>query len=1335
MEAHISSSQFTIEKQRRAASPGAGSARSLSSSSHPHHPGGSATSTGGGSDHNMESELGESQQRPETAKGANRRTAPQHHVPTSEGGHGTPGKHQHLQHHVSGGGDGSSVTAAPAASSLFDTTMLASSTSIPSGDGGGAMAHLLDSVASSSSSPPSSQTPPRGTVWRSPGNRGRAGTSEQEYRHRHAEQQPQRQPHQRTLGEQDPTSARQARKPHSIDEEFTTLFGETPVWPRPSLKAQSKPSPQQAHTSASARPFQEPQLGGTPTPHRRQRHHQQQHQQEAYRPKNNESGFDTPTSTNLEDISSVLEGFSTNSKDDDARTAGQGVPSLSGYGSNWASPSEVLQLRAMFQEVTARYQREQTRLQAELAKAQEECSAYASERARVQQLQKSYTEGLAQWEKAKQQQGQWAEERALQQLQLEKMLVENQRLQLFIAKKQRLHRSAQGGGATVAPAESSERVQTAVRGVTSAAAEARIGVTSPSPFPVSCGPAGPAVGVTIRPSMAAPHTTAPPPGMPSGEQGGFQPPPAELGGSQGRAAEARSSPYTLLPSESTPHTHTSPPSSTPSPRLQPLPRNQTLNSEGVMGADHTQLPEPTDTAASTEGEVRRMSPSTDAAAYYLSLSSEPLRQYQQQQPAARHRDHTVPTAKKKPDPGQVEGRGDGEGHGHRHSSSLVTPSPTTSGATTTPTSCSSQSAGVPQRRSDFKDHGSSSSSEAEEEDGGRGAAGERSRHFRRACGGAEAEAEDADGGTGGDFDPSYARGATDVSSSSHSRRSNISAGAAAAIATGSLVGAPAQRGHPQEELYSSPLVTSESLGSNRRLTSTTETGDSPHTAAEGSASTETMIRSSVATATTTTTIPSFLASTAATITSRPSASSSSSTTAWSLQYLYHLPRTPAEALQEELRMMKELRRLGDENASLAARLQHVTTLKAMDTDQREQQLLRLVQEHEQARRSAASWELMAKQMQSEVSSLEARCAEARDALSDMLTASKQQQHQAQTRLIESEARCRAALAATREETLMKLSVLRRTWCDFVKQQQQEARSRAPSSADATEDCAELLKTAEGLRAELHAARAAQVDLQDRHHADEMQAKARIAHLESVIVSTRDMLERLTSDKESAALQIDELHAEVERLREAALAREACLHAMEERLRLATGELAAQEEQAEEASTWKARAVSAEADLTTQRAYYEKEINVYKTAACNMQHQHHDEMERAVRRYEKLVVRFEAMKLQLCAVLSDGVRGGGAEWTAHAKTKKRRPPSPGNESENSPNTAAAKSQPQRGLGEVEKAAELIAADASACQQTAKLACDAVLALRTSVAATDRIAKSLSVAASSTAYGSP
>ncbi|AYU77817.1 hypothetical protein LdCL_170011300 [Leishmania donovani] len=850
------------------------------------------------------------------------------------------------------------------------------------------------------------------------------------------------------------------------------------------------------------------------------------------------------------------------------------------HDSDWASPSEVLQLRTLFQDLTSRYMREVQALKGELAKAQEECAAYAREREKVLELQQVYQDGVAACGRAKEREAQWVEERALLHVQMEKMMVENQWLQLYIAKKQQphIHHMPPRGSAT----GSRERVRAAVQAVASAATA----TSSASPSPSASWP-------PLPPTATATTTNTT----------GYLAPPQPLDGPDTKifaslpgAAEAAvtgtvqteaTSPYTFLSASSSP---------------EELQYRAPQRGGGV--AAETPLP-PMPSPTSHQSALARPASPISAAA---SAGAQP--------PHSTPLQRTFPT-----DIGDDAGAdlpgGDGDhgdtlhqqqrGRSRRHprgganhdeephNSSLMTPSVSTS-------------------------------------DEGRLGAGKAVRLPRQQRVRLDGGDNEVDNTTGeGEFNPSYARGVTDLSSTSGGSSSPSPATNIRSMLAGSgLAQVHEQRsgGHSDDggrraaEQWGGELVAD-------RAAAVAAAAELPATA--------------TATATTTTT---------------PSLGSTAMTTApssLSLQYLYQLPRTPAEALQEEVQMLKELRRLGEENQVLKARLDYMQVTKEIFTNQCEQQHLRLAQAHDQSRHSAAQWELSSRQLASEVRQLEAKCAELQGALEDVLQQAKRQQELSQARLVELEASSRAALVATRDEAIGKVGALRSSLREIAASL--AATSASKSSPAAGHEVAQLREEAgqcqrivENLRNELHALRTAHSELQDEHSALQAEAQMHRTRLEGDLASSRELLAAACSDQRSAESRIAELEAEVERLRSAVVSSEGLMHTMEERLRLATDELASQQEQLDEASTWQARALSAESELSTQRSYYEKEISVYKTAACAMQDRHHAEVEGLLKRYEKLQVRHEAAKVRLAAAVS---RSGAAAVFAAAGGHARR----------------------------------------------------------------------------------
>ncbi|SYZ64534.1 hypothetical_protein (plasmid) [Leishmania braziliensis MHOM/BR/75/M2904] len=1011
------------------------------------------------------------------------------------------------------------------------------------------MAYLLDSVASFSSTSPS-RTPPRSSSS-SPVRKAAHPSSRQ----RQSQQQQQRQ-----------LSFAQATAQPMRSANVKGGGEDWPEWPRRSPRRQQQQEHQQGHRSA-----------------------QEHNPLTAFRGVQHE-----PAPTTTEGAATYT---STISADDE--TLSQLSTPLremrEHHGSDWASPSEVLHLRELYQDVTSRYMREVQAVQGELAKAQEECAAYARERREILELQQAYQDGVVACGRAKEREAQWIEERALLRVQMERVMVENQRLQLYIAKKQHSHNhhAPLRGGAT----GSHERVRAAVQAVTSAAAATSSVSPSPSapwpPLPPTVAP----TTTTMTGYLASPQSVEGPGATVFVPLSG-----APRGTVTGMEQVEATSPYTFLSSESSspealqyhaPQQGGRAAFETPPPLVSPPTSRQFALARSTLptsatGAAGAQPPHSTPLQrtypSETGDDTRTDQPGVGGDHGGPSLQQQ--RDYSRRHPCGGVNHDEVP-----------------------HNSFLMTPLLSSSEA------AMSRSVGTSVL-------GATSGSE-----GGRLGAGKSARPLRpqRVC--LDNEENETDNATGeGEFNPSYARGVTDLSTTSGGSSSPSPAANIRAVLTGGgLMQAPEQR------------VSRHNHCGSRRLA---EQWRGEATAERAAAELPTT------TATITTTTPS-LGSTAMATTS----------SSWSLQYLYQLPRTPAEALQEELRMLKELGRLEEANQVLQARLDYVEVTKEIDMKRCEQQYLRLVQAHDQSQHNAAQWELSSQQLESEVRLSETKCAELQNALEDVLQQAKRQQELSQARLVELETSCREALVATRDEAMKKICTLR----SFLRE---AAASLATTSASALspaaahevaqlrEEAEQNQRTLESLRSELHALRAAHSELQDEHNVLQAEAKMCRTRLESDLESSRELLAAACRDQQCAESRIDELEAEVERLRGAVVVSEGCMRAMEERLRVATDEVTLQQGQLDEASAWQARALGAEEELSSQRSYYEKEIEVYKTAACAMQDRHHAEVEGLVRRCEKLQVRYAAAKVRLAAAVS---RSGAATvfTTAGGCAKTRR----------------------------------------------------------------------------------
>ncbi|CAG9572278.1 conserved hypothetical protein [Leishmania major strain Friedlin] len=1061
------------------------------------------------------------------------------------------------------------------------------------------MAHLLDSVASPSSTSPS-QTPTR------------SSSSLQSHKAAHPSSRQRHPPPQQRWSSSAQVAAHPMRRAN-VEERV----GGSPEWDRRTPTRQ-----QQSHRSAQR---------GDPLPASRR-----VQQERATTTEEAAATYTSPISVDDEASSRF--------------SATQLTEMRERYGSDWASPSEVLQLRTLFQDVMSRYVREVQALKGELAKAQEECTAYAREREKVLELQQVYQDGVAACGRAKEREAQWVEERALLHVQMEKMMVENQRLQLYIAKKQQphTHHMPPRGSAT----GSRERVRAAVQAVATATAA----TSSASPSPSASWPPLPPTATATTTNTTA-YLASPQP---------LDGPDTKIAASLPSAAGAAVT--------GTVHTEATSPYTLPAPSSPEVLQHRAPQRGGGVAAETTlpPMPSPTSHQSSFARSASPMSAAGAAGAQPLH-STPPQRTF----PTGTGDDAGADLPGGDGDhgdtlPQQQRGRSrrhprGGANHDEEpHNSSLMTPSASTS------------------------------------DDGrlGAGKAVRLPRQQRVRLDGGDDEVDNTIGE--GEFNPSYARGVTDLSSTS----GGSSSPSPAADMRAMLAGCGLAQVHEQRS-------GGHSDGGGRRAAE--QWGGEP--VAERSAAVAAAGElPATATATATTTTTPSLGSTA-----MMTASSS-----LSLQYLYQLPRTPAEALQEEVQMLKELRRLGEENQVLKARLDYMQMTKEIFTNQCEQQHLRLAQAHDQSRHSAAQWELSSRQLESEVRQSEAKCAELQGALEDVLQRAKRQQELSQARLVELEASSRAALVTTRDEAMGRVGALRSSLREIAaslatKSASETSPAAGHEVAQLREEAGQRERIVENLRSELHALRAAHTELQDDHSALQAEAQMYRTRLEGDLASSRELLATARSGQQSAESRIDELEAEVERLRSAVVASDGCMHTMEERLRLATDELASQQEQLDEASTWQARALSAESELGTQRSYYEKEIAVYKTAACAMQDRHHAEVEGLLKRYEKLQVRHEATKVRLAAAVS---RSGAAAVFAAAGGQAKRRHSRHAKSEDR-GVPVISGNPTDAASHSPSAAVKTEASSSHC---ATAAYDSLQALRTSGQVTEKLIRSLNRATS-------
>ncbi|KAF5225400.1 hypothetical protein ECC02_001578 [Trypanosoma cruzi] len=120
------------------------------------------------------------------------------------------------------------------------------------------------------------------------------------------------------------------------------------------------------------------------------------------------------------------------------------------YFEHWASPTEVLQLRTLCGDIVNKYKNETAKLLRELEEVKRGRDALQREAQETRRLRELYSKAEAEYEKARKERSQWSEERELLRLRLQRLSVENQRLQQILASRGRCPNPNQLGGRTAA---------------------------------------------------------------------------------------------------------------------------------------------------------------------------------------------------------------------------------------------------------------------------------------------------------------------------------------------------------------------------------------------------------------------------------------------------------------------------------------------------------------------------------------------------------------------------------------------------------------------------------------------------------------------------------------------------------------------------------------------------------------------------------------------------------------------------------------------------------------------------------------------------------------------
>ncbi|RNF10240.1 hypothetical protein TraAM80_01679 [Trypanosoma rangeli] len=209
------------------------------------------------------------------------------------------------------------------------------------------------------------------------------------------------------------------------------------------------------------------------------------------------------------------------------------------YFEHWASPTEVLQLRALCSDVVSKYKHEATRLLRELQEVKQGRDALQREVEETQRLRQLYSKADAEYEKARRERSQWSEERELLRLRLQQLSVENQRLQQMVSGRGRGHDSHQlRAWTTTAPLALSGGSGAAI--ITSSTTPLATGSSIPTPSPSLSSVAEPTHGGFVS-QQARPQRQQPL--QRSQRQQRHHPADAEAGGDTGNGSSGTGEEY------------------------------------------------------------------------------------------------------------------------------------------------------------------------------------------------------------------------------------------------------------------------------------------------------------------------------------------------------------------------------------------------------------------------------------------------------------------------------------------------------------------------------------------------------------------------------------------------------------------------------------------------------------------------------------------------------------------------------------------------------------------------------------------------------------------------
>ncbi|CAD2221717.1 hypothetical protein ADEAN_000925200 [Angomonas deanei] len=359
-------------------------------------------------------------------------------------------------------------------------------------------------------------------------------------------------------------------------------------------------------------------------------------------------------------------------------------------------------------------------------------------------------------------------------------------------------------------------------------------------------------------------------------------------------------------------------------------------------------------------------------------------------------------------------------------------------------------------------------------------------------------------------------------------------------------------------------------------------------------------------------------------------------TSSSVPYLYQLPRNPAEALREEVKLLTALKKLTQEKLELENRVRLMERLSEKDISQREMRLLSFSQENEKLRREGLHWQDRAHTAESHVLVLQDQLLDYKSKFEELQvelehTRERMSSTQEEAHFIASLSS--QALHKRHTEELAKLkedhTAAEEMWNNSYQLLQQEMENNRNKYES---EISGLTAAQTELEASYHTLQRAHDTIKNETEVEKRENTLNINYLHDKISRQKEIIEKLCKERnqlqEAAEHLSSQLHlhdnphnnpnnAEME------------WENMQTRYNEALEKI---ERLTLERDALHVRCTAAEEDGEQQENYYKQELKTLSQTIFCLQEEHRKQSEKQMKLYDKLRIKYESVKLKLTTVL-------------------------------------------------------------------------------------------------------